>query len=84
MCIYNATSPLVEGVCREIAASAKDNVVINATSPIDVFNYVVRKLLGWPREKMLGLVEEQIKRLQTHKGMEPLPLKYTQENKPVA
>lgn len=45
---------LVRDICENIKRFCKDKIVINATNPIDVFNYVVWKLLLWPKEKILG------------------------------
>ena len=45
---------LIKDVCENIKKYCKAPIVINATNPIDVFNYVVWKRLGLPREKMLG------------------------------
>jgi len=45
---------LVDTICGQISAHCKDAVVITATNPADVFNYVIWERLGFARERILG------------------------------
>ena len=45
---------IVRDICGQIAPYVKDKVIIDATNPVDVLNFVSWKLLGCPREKILG------------------------------
>ena len=47
---------LIVDICDNLKkhTDMRDKIVINASNPVDVFNYVVWKLLGTKREKTLG------------------------------
>lgn len=45
---------IVKPICEQIKANCSDAVIINATNPVDIFNYVIYKILGWDRKKILG------------------------------
>lgn len=45
---------IVESVCKEISRLEPNKIIINATNPIDVFNYVIYKLLKYDRSKIIG------------------------------
>ncbi len=45
---------IVESVCKEISKLEANKIIINATNPIDVFNYVIYKMLGYDRNKIIG------------------------------
>ncbi|GFI61827.1 L-lactate dehydrogenase [Clostridiales bacterium] len=45
---------LILPICEKIKANCKEAVLINATNPVDIFNYIIWKKLGWKREKVLG------------------------------
>ena len=45
---------LIKPICEQIKANCKEAVLINATNPVDIFNYIIWKLLGWDRKKILG------------------------------
>lgn len=45
---------LIKPICENIKANCKEAVLINATNPVDIFNYIIWKLLGWDRKKILG------------------------------
>lgn len=45
---------IIQPVCENIKANCPETVIINATNPVDIFNYVIWKILGWDRKKILG------------------------------
>lgn len=45
---------IVESVCKEISKQSGDRVIVNATNPVDVFNYVIYRALGYERERIVG------------------------------
>lgn len=45
---------LIKDIAEKIKASCKNKIILCATNPIDVFTYVLYRLLGWPKEKFLG------------------------------
>lgn len=45
---------LMRDICGQIKANCSDKIIVCATNPVDVFNFAAWKLLGWPREKMIG------------------------------
>lgn len=45
---------IVKPICEQIKANCSEAVIINATNPVDIFNYVIYKILGWDRKKILG------------------------------
>lgn len=45
---------LIKPICEKIKANCPGAVLINATNPVDIFNYIIWKLLGWDRSKILG------------------------------
>lgn len=45
---------IVKPICEQIKANCKEAVIINATNPVDIFNYIIWKILGWDRKKILG------------------------------
>lgn len=45
---------IVKPICEQIKANCKEAVIINATNPVDIFNYIIWKVLGWDRKKILG------------------------------
>ncbi len=46
---------LVKPICEQIRESCPNQaVIINATNPVDIFNYIIWKVLGWDRKKILG------------------------------
>lgn len=52
-------------ICQSLKQyCTKEAIVINATNPVDVFNYVVYKLLGWKREKFIGFTLNDTLRLR--------------------
>lgn len=52
----NENLNLIKSVCQRLkdANVIKDQIIINTTNPVDVFNYTVYKLLGLPRERIIG------------------------------
>lgn len=56
---------VVTPICNSLKEYCKNEaIVINATNPIDVFNYVVYKQLGWNRGKMIGFSANDTLRLK--------------------
>lgn len=45
---------IIQPVCENIKANCPETVIINATNPVDIFNYVIWKTLGWDRKKIIG------------------------------
>ena len=45
---------IIQPVCENIKANCPETVIINATNPVDIFNYVIWKILGWDRKKIIG------------------------------
>ncbi len=45
---------IVKPICEQIKANCNEAVIINATNPVDIFNYIIWKILGWDRKKILG------------------------------
>lgn len=45
---------VITPICQKIKENCNNSIVINATNPVDVFNYVVWKLLGWEKNKIIG------------------------------
>lgn len=45
---------IVKPICEQIKANCKESIIINATNPVDIFNYIIWKILGWDRKKILG------------------------------
>lgn len=45
---------IVESVCAELKKLPSEKILIMATNPIDVFNYIAWKNLGWDRRKFIG------------------------------
>lgn len=45
---------IVKPICEKIKANCNEAVIINATNPVDIFNYIIWKILGWDRKKILG------------------------------
>ncbi len=45
---------IIQPVCENIKANCKETVIINATNPVDIFNYAIWKMLGWDRKKIIG------------------------------
>lgn len=46
---------LIKPICEQIKANCPNGaVLINATNPVDIFNYIIWKILGWDRKKILG------------------------------
>ena len=45
---------VVREICGQIAPYVQGKVIIDATNPVDVLNYISWKLLDCPREKILG------------------------------
>ncbi|MGI6214671.1 MAG: malate dehydrogenase [Christensenellales bacterium] len=45
---------IVESICTELNKLSSEKIVIMATNPIDVFNYIAWKKLKWNRSKFIG------------------------------
>lgn len=45
---------IVKPICEQIKTHCKEAVIINATNPVDIFNYIIWQVLGWDRKKILG------------------------------
>ena len=47
---------LINSVCSSLlkADAIQNQIIINTTNPVDIFNYIVYKSLGLPREKIIG------------------------------
>lgn len=45
---------IIQPVCENIKENCPETVIINATNPVDIFNYVIWKTLGWDRKKIIG------------------------------
>lgn len=45
---------IIKPICQNIKDFCKDAVIINATNPVDIFNYIIWKLVGCDRKKILG------------------------------
>lgn len=45
---------IVESVCLELKRLPSEKIIIMATNPVDVFNYIAWKNLGWDRKKFIG------------------------------
>ena len=45
---------VVKPICEELKKFNKEAIIICCTNPIDVFNYVIWKQLGWDKNKILG------------------------------
>lgn len=45
---------IVKPICQSLKKYCRNAVIINATNPIDVFNYVVHKEMGWDKRKIIG------------------------------
>lgn len=45
---------IVKPICENLKKYNKDSIVITCTNPVDVFNYVTWRLLGWDKNKLLG------------------------------
>lgn len=45
---------IVKSICNDLKKFDKEKIVITCTNPIDAFNYVNWKLLGWDRRKLIG------------------------------
>lgn len=56
---------VVTPICQSLKTCCKkEAIVINATNPVDVFNYVVYRQLGWDRRKMIGFSANDTLRLK--------------------
>ena len=56
---------VVTPICRMLKKYCPNQpVVINATNPVDVFNYITYKLLGWDRKKLIGFTLNDTLRLK--------------------
>ena len=46
---------IIKPVCESIRENCPHQpVIINATNPVDIFNYIIWKELGWDRKKIVG------------------------------
>jgi malate dehydrogenase len=45
---------IMKPICESLREFTKEAIVLTCTNPIDVFNYVTWKLLGWNKNKILG------------------------------
>ena len=45
---------LVREILAQIAAHCENKIILVATNPIDIFNFMNQKVLGWPRNYFLG------------------------------
>ena len=45
---------IVKPICEKIRDNCNEAVIINATNPVDIFNHIIWKTLGWDRKKILG------------------------------
>ncbi|MDI9520497.1 MAG: hypothetical protein QM308_04985 [Bacillota bacterium] len=45
---------IVESICTELQKLSNEKILIMATNPIDVFNYIAWKILKWDRSKFIG------------------------------
>lgn len=52
----NENLNLIKSVCSSLknANVIKNQIIINTTNPVDIFNYVVQQLLELPRERVIG------------------------------
>ena len=56
---------VITPICESIKKyCTKEAIVINATNPVDVFNYVAYRLLGWERSKLIGFTLNDTLRLR--------------------
>ena len=45
---------IVLPICKKLKEVCNEAVIINATNPVDIFNYLMWETLGWDRKKILG------------------------------
>lgn len=56
---------VITPVCEALKRyCSQDTVVINASNPVDVFNYITWKILGWERNKFIGFTLNDSLRLK--------------------
>ena len=55
---------IIESVAQNIRQYCEDAVIINATVPVDVFNYAFYKLIGFDRRRFLGFNRNDSLRLR--------------------
>ena len=55
---------LVQEILEQIAARCENKIILVATNPIDIFNYINHKVLGWRRNYFLGYSQNDTMRLR--------------------
>ena len=55
MDLLGKNAGIVGSVAREVAKHAADAVVITVTNPVDVMNYLMWRVAGFPRERVVGM-----------------------------
>ena len=55
---------IVADVCEKLAGCCRNKILISATNPVDVFNYVAWKTLKWDRKRMIGFCLNDTVRMQ--------------------
>jgi malate dehydrogenase len=60
---WKANLKIVEDVCAKLIG-CRNKILISATNPVDVFNYVAWKILKWDRKHMIGFCLNDTVRMQ--------------------
>lgn len=55
---------IITPICKAIKQYCSDAIIISATNPVDVFNYVIWKLIEWNSNKFIGFSSNDTLRLK--------------------
>jgi len=55
MDLLKSNAGIIKEVAQNVAKYCKDSIVITVTNPMDVMNYIVYKITGFPRKHVIGM-----------------------------